>query len=71
MASPETANNAAVSGGLVPLISLGIPPNAVMAVLVFCNVLMHVFHQDIAWMDDPFTCIDDRDTKVITPALKC
>jgi putative tricarboxylic transport membrane protein len=34
VASPETANNAAVSGGLVPLISLGIPPNAVMAVLV-------------------------------------
>ena len=22
---------------------------AVMAVLVFCNVLMHLFHQDIAW----------------------
>lgn len=34
VAAPETANNAAVSGGLVPLISLGIPPNAVMAVLV-------------------------------------
>jgi alpha-mannosidase len=27
-------------------------------------------HQDIAWMDDPFTCIDDRDSIVITPALK-
>jgi len=27
------------------LVALG----AVMAVLVFCNVLMHLFHQDIAW----------------------
>jgi len=27
-------------------------------------------HQDIAWMDDPFTCIADRDSIVITPALR-
>lgn len=27
-------------------------------------------HQDIAWMDDPFTCVADRDSIVITPALR-
>lgn len=27
-------------------------------------------HQDIAWMDDPETCVEFRDEHVITPALK-
>jgi putative tricarboxylic transport membrane protein len=34
VAGPETANNAATGGGFVPLLSLGIPPNAVMAILL-------------------------------------
>ncbi len=27
-------------------------------------------HQDIAWMDSPWNCMVQRDTQVITPALK-
>ncbi len=34
VAAPETANNAACAGSLVPLLSLGIPANVVMAVLL-------------------------------------
>jgi putative tricarboxylic transport membrane protein len=34
VAAPETANNAAAGGAFVPLLILGIPPNAVMAVLL-------------------------------------
>jgi putative tricarboxylic transport membrane protein len=34
VASPETANNAATSGSMVTLLSLGIPANVVMAVLL-------------------------------------
>lgn len=39
VAGPETANNAA-SGAFVPLLALGIPPNAVMA-LLFGALLIH------------------------------
>jgi putative tricarboxylic transport membrane protein len=34
VAAPEAANNAATAGSLVPLLTLGIPPNVVMAVLI-------------------------------------
>jgi putative tricarboxylic transport membrane protein len=34
VAGPETANNAAVSGSLIPLLTLGIPCNAVMAIIM-------------------------------------
>jgi putative tricarboxylic transport membrane protein len=34
VASPETANNAATGGSMVTLLSLGIPPNVVLAVLL-------------------------------------
>jgi putative tricarboxylic transport membrane protein len=34
VAGPETANNASVSGSMVPLLALGIPPHAVMAMLL-------------------------------------
>lgn len=34
VAAPESANNAATAGCMVPLLTLGIPPNVVMAVLV-------------------------------------
>lgn len=33
VAGPETANNAAAGGSMIPLLSLGIPPNVVMAML--------------------------------------
>jgi len=34
VAGPETANNAATGGGFIPLMTLGIPPNVVMAMLL-------------------------------------
>jgi len=40
VAGPETANNAAVGGGFIPLFALGIPSNVVMAILL-ANLMMH------------------------------
>jgi putative tricarboxylic transport membrane protein len=40
VAGPETANNAAAGGALIPLLSLGIPPNVVMAML-FSAIMIH------------------------------
>jgi putative tricarboxylic transport membrane protein len=40
VAGPETANNAAAGGALIPLLSLGIPPNVVMAML-FSAMIIH------------------------------
>jgi putative tricarboxylic transport membrane protein len=40
VASPETANNAAVGGAFVPLVALGIPANVVMAMLL-ANFMIH------------------------------
>lgn len=40
VAGPESANNAAATGSLIPLLSLGIPPNAIMAML-FAALLIH------------------------------
>jgi len=40
VAGPETANNAATAGAFVPLLSLGIPANAVMA-LILGALLIH------------------------------
>ncbi|MBI4483636.1 MAG: tripartite tricarboxylate transporter permease [Acidobacteria bacterium] len=34
VAGPESANNAATAGSMIPLLTLGIPPNVVMAVLL-------------------------------------
>ena len=34
MAGPETANNAATSGAFIPLMTLGVPPNVIMAMLL-------------------------------------
>jgi putative tricarboxylic transport membrane protein len=34
VAGPEAANNAAAQGAFIPLLTLGIPPNAVMALMV-------------------------------------
>jgi putative tricarboxylic transport membrane protein len=40
VAGPESANNAATGGSLVPLLALGIPPTAVMAML-FSALIIH------------------------------
>ncbi|HVN97859.1 MAG TPA: tripartite tricarboxylate transporter permease [Syntrophorhabdaceae bacterium] len=57
VAGPESANNASCGGGLVPLMSLGIPPNATMA-LLFAALVIHGIspgptfiaeHPDIFW----------------------
>ncbi len=40
VAGPESANNSAVSGAFVPLLSLGIPTNAVMALLL-ASLMIH------------------------------
>jgi putative tricarboxylic transport membrane protein len=40
LAGPETANNATAAGSLIPLLSLGIPPNVVMAML-FSAMVIH------------------------------
>ncbi len=43
VAGPETANNAAIGGAMVPLLSLGIPTNAVTALLLGA-MLIHGIH---------------------------
>ncbi len=57
VAAPESANNAAFGGGLVPLFSLGIPPNLVSA-LLFSALMIHGIqpgpfliaeHPDVFW----------------------
>jgi len=57
VAGPETANNAAVSGCFIPLLTLGIPSNVVMALLIGAFMLHGVVpgpfiiekHSDIFW----------------------
>jgi putative tricarboxylic transport membrane protein len=57
VAGPETANNAASAGGFIPLLTLGIPSNAVMALLlglllthgVQVGPLLLKQHSDIFW----------------------
>jgi putative tricarboxylic transport membrane protein len=57
VAGPESANNAAAEGSLVPLFSLGIPSNVVMA-LLFGALMVHglqpgprliIEHPDVFW----------------------
>ncbi len=42
VAGPEAANNAATGGGFVPLLTLGIPPNATMALLLGALIIFGV-----------------------------
>jgi putative tricarboxylic transport membrane protein len=57
VAGPEAANNAAAGGAFIPLLTLGIPPNVVMALLLGAFVihglqpgpLMMVQHPDVFW----------------------
>ena len=57
MAGPESANNAATGGCLIPLLSLGIPPHPTMA-LLFSSLIIHGIqpgpllikdHPDVFW----------------------
>jgi putative tricarboxylic transport membrane protein len=57
VAGPESANNSACSGGFIPLFTLGIPPNVVLA-LLFGAMMIHGIrpgplllqdHPDIFW----------------------
>ena len=57
VASPEAANNAAVGGGLVPLLTLGIPTSPTIAVLLGAFLIHGITpgplifseHPDVAW----------------------
>ena len=57
VAAPESANNAATGGSMIPLLTLGIPPNVVMAVLLGAFLvhgvqpgpLLMKEHPDIFW----------------------
>jgi putative tricarboxylic transport membrane protein len=57
VAGPETANNAAVGGGFIPLLTLAIPSNPVMALLLGCLLtygvqvgpLLIKQHSDVFW----------------------
>lgn len=57
VASPEGANNAAATGALVPLLSLGIPGSGVAAIMLGALILMNVRpgpmlfkeHPDLVW----------------------
>ncbi|OGP69205.1 MAG: hypothetical protein A2170_09585 [Deltaproteobacteria bacterium RBG_13_53_10] len=57
VAGPEAANNAAVGGSMVPLLALGIPPTAIMALLMGALMIHGVQvgpflikeHPDIFW----------------------
>jgi putative tricarboxylic transport membrane protein len=57
VAGPEAANSAAVAGGMIPLLSLGVPSNAAMALLLGALIiqgiqpgpLMIVQHADVFW----------------------
>jgi putative tricarboxylic transport membrane protein len=57
VAAPEAANNAATGGGFIPLLTLGLPPNAVMAILLGAMMIHGVQpgpmlmkeHPDLFW----------------------
>jgi putative tricarboxylic transport membrane protein len=57
VAAPESANNAATGGGFIPLLTLGLPPNAVMAILLGAMMIHGVQpgpllmkeHPDLFW----------------------
>jgi putative tricarboxylic transport membrane protein len=53
VAGPETANNSAVSGAFIPLLTLGIPSNVVMALLVAAFMLHGVTPGPFILKDHP------------------
>jgi putative tricarboxylic transport membrane protein len=53
VAGPETANNAAAGGAMIPLLSLGIPPNVVMAMLFSAFIIHGVQPGPMLMKDSP------------------
>jgi len=53
VAAPEGANNAAVGGGLIPLLTLGIPPSAPLAVLLGALMVHGVRPGPMLFQDHP------------------
>ena len=53
VAGPESANNSAVSGSFVPLLTLGIPPNVVMAVLLGAFIIHGIRPGPLLLKDHP------------------
>ncbi len=57
VAGPESANNAATAGAFIPLMTLGIPPNVVMAILMSAFIIhgvqpgpsLIIKHPEIFW----------------------
>ncbi|HVY42827.1 MAG TPA: tripartite tricarboxylate transporter permease [Hyphomicrobiaceae bacterium] len=57
VAGPESANNSAVAGGMIPLLSLGLPSNAVTALLLGALIIQNITpgpllaaqHPDVFW----------------------
>ncbi|MHB8092052.1 MAG: tripartite tricarboxylate transporter permease [Syntrophales bacterium] len=53
VAGPETANNAAAGGSMIPLLALGIPPNVVMAMLFSAFIIHGVQPGPMLMKDSP------------------
>jgi putative tricarboxylic transport membrane protein len=53
VAGPETANNAAAGGALIPLLALGIPPNVVMAMLFSAMITHGIQPGPLVMKNDP------------------
>lgn len=53
VAGPEAANNGATSGGMVPLLTLGIPPSAPLAVLLGAFLVLGVRPGPLMFTDQP------------------
>jgi len=53
VAAPESANNAAATGALVPLLSLGIPGSGVAAIMLGALVLMNVKPGPLLLQENP------------------
>jgi putative tricarboxylic transport membrane protein len=53
VAGPESANNSAVSGGFIPLLTLGIPSNSAMAVLMAAFMLHGVIPGPLLLKEHP------------------
>ena len=53
MAGPESANNAAAQSAFVPLLSLGIPANAVMGVILGALLIQGITPGPTWWRTGP------------------
>ena len=55
VAAPEAANNSAVSGALIPMLTLGVPGSAATAVLMGALMMMNVTPGPFLFSDHPET----------------